>query len=545
MSKEKGKVERSFKKGESVEEVRSKREQQTFQLRKNARESQIASKRRANNDIIKNNGDIMGGQGKSADSKEKQLSVREQLAMLPQLAQGICGNEADHQFDCTVKIRRLLSIEQNPPIQDVIQAGVVPRLIEFLTYNKFPTLQFEAAWALTNIASGSTDHTQVVVQGGAVQLLVQLLRSPNDEVREQAVWALGNIAGDSYRFRDLVLDCGALQPLIEMCRQPNIKQSMLRNATWTLSNLCRGKPQPKFELVQPALPTLAALLHVNDDDVLTDACWALSYLTDDDSEPENHKIEAVLQSGVAQILVNLLMHPSNAVRTPALRTVGNIVTGNDQQTERMVKCGALRNLGNMLSANKKSIKKEACWAISNITAGDQEQIQQVIDTQIFPELVNVIAKQEFDIAKEAVWAICNATNGGNKEQIRFISQKQLGAVQALCRQFQAQDVKIVQVALEGLENMLKVGKEDARRGLNGGENIIVIIVEECGGLDALEGLQSSRNQGIYEKSQKLIVDYFGVEGEDESAAPQVASDGSTFSFGGPGQGPEGSSGFTF
>lgn len=66
----------------------------------------------------------------------------------------------------------------------------------------------------------------------------------------QAVWALGNIAGDSHQCRDMVLSTGALIPLMEQLKDSS-KLSMQRNATWTLSNFCRGKPPPQFEQASP------------------------------------------------------------------------------------------------------------------------------------------------------------------------------------------------------------------------------------------------------------------------------------------------------
>jgi len=52
---------------------------------------------------------------------------------LPDIAIGIQSSDSDSQFAAIQSCRRLLSRERKPPIDDVIQAGVLPRLVEFLS----------------------------------------------------------------------------------------------------------------------------------------------------------------------------------------------------------------------------------------------------------------------------------------------------------------------------------------------------------------------------------------------------------------------------
>jgi hypothetical protein len=156
-----------------AEEGRRRREDNLVEIRKNRREESLQKKRRE------------GLQAQQIPESANSTLVEKKLEHLPALVTGIWTDDNNMQFEATTQFRKLLSIERSPPIEEVIQAGVVPRFIEFLMREDFPQLQFEAAWALTNIASGTSDNTKVVIDSGAVPIFVKLLASPSDDVREQ------------------------------------------------------------------------------------------------------------------------------------------------------------------------------------------------------------------------------------------------------------------------------------------------------------------------------------------------------------------------
>ncbi|KAL4656935.1 importin subunit alpha-4-like [Arapaima gigas] len=209
---------KSFKnKGRDVESMRRHRNEVTVELRKNKRDEHLLKKRNV-------------PQEESLEDSDVDADFKGQNITLEAILQNATSDNAVVQLSAVQAARKLLSSDRNPPIDDLIKSGILPILVN-------PSLQFEAAWALTNIASGTSAQTQAVVKSNAVPLFLRLLHSPHQNVCEQAVWALGNIIG-------------VVKPLLSFIN-PSIPITFLRNVTWVIVNLCRNKdPPPPIETVQ-------------------------------------------------------------------------------------------------------------------------------------------------------------------------------------------------------------------------------------------------------------------------------------------------------
>jgi len=239
---------------------------------------------------------------------------------------------------------------------------------------------------------------------GAVPVFVKLMAHPSTDVKEQSMWALGNIAGDSCRCRDLVLSYNALSILVQQASDPEATVTCVRNAVWTISNLCRGKRPPRWELVAPALPMLIHWIRsCDDEEVITDCCWALSYISD-----PSERVQLLIDAGALPQLIVLLGHSSSVVQAPALRAVGNAAAGSAAQAQAVLGCNVIAKLHGLLRSPKKDLRKESCWIISNLTAGSAEQVGAVWAAGLLPVLLEMVATEEYEIKKEAAYCIVNA-----------------------------------------------------------------------------------------------------------------------------------------
>ena len=201
---------------------------------------------------------------------------------LGQYCAGLVHPHWEERHRAVIKLRRIIAQHTDEgSLQRVIDSGAVGALMEMMGAAEYPQVQLEATWLVTNLAAGTQLQCECLVEKKVIDVFMKLVYADKPVISEQALWGLGNIAGDSPKFRDMVIRKGAVDcfvRIIESCQN----SKTIRQATWALSNLCRGAPLPRYDLIKPAIATLTRVIvsgQVEGDD-LRDALWAVAYHTE-------------------------------------------------------------------------------------------------------------------------------------------------------------------------------------------------------------------------------------------------------------------------
>ena len=343
------------------------------------------------------------------------------------------STDSSAQLQATSQLYTMLRafVYASRPVRMIVDAGVVPRLVEFLEIDA-TEIQREAVGVITTSALSDSVFVDVLVEAGGVPILCRLLRSPDKQFRRQVPWALVQVLSDSpYDHdarprRDLMLEHGAFESVLQTLHESSKIQHVL-GCVRLLARLCH--PQLELERSRPAIAAFAKFIEFPDDRVRLFACQGLAFVSDCGSE----RAQAVIDTGACPRLIELLSHPSLEITTCAIFIVGNLCsTDDDHQSQLMVDLSVLPRLLALLDQPNKDMCREALWTIGNLCAGPFEHIQAVFGVDdLVTRVIELLGASNLRIRREAVTVVHNITrNTGPGRQSVLVN---LGCIPLLCK----------------------------------------------------------------------------------------------------------------
>mmetsp|Transcript_1944 Transcript_1944/g.4787 ORF Transcript_1944/g.4787 Transcript_1944/m.4787 type:complete len:1097 (+) Transcript_1944:194-3484(+) len=152
------------------------------------------------------------------------------------------------------------------------KSGLVPRLVELLLHPSWRVTK-PALRTIGNIVCaegndestncGSTaDYTEVILECGAVPRLKELIMHGNREIQKEACWTLSNIAAGTIDQIQSVIDSGAIEPLVALVRAKSTDQEVRSEACWVVLNAtsCGSDAQIEVLVDQGCVAVLDVLL---------------------------------------------------------------------------------------------------------------------------------------------------------------------------------------------------------------------------------------------------------------------------------------------
>jgi hypothetical protein len=68
-----------------------------------------------------------------------------------------------------------LSIEKKPPIQEVLDEGLLELFLNLMQNHCHSSMRTEAAWAIANLCSGTSVQCAKIIEANTLQIVIDLL----------------------------------------------------------------------------------------------------------------------------------------------------------------------------------------------------------------------------------------------------------------------------------------------------------------------------------------------------------------------------------
>ncbi|GMT02990.1 hypothetical protein PENTCL1PPCAC_25164, partial [Pristionchus entomophagus] len=128
------------------------------------------------------------------------------------------------------------------------------------------------------------------------------------------------------------------------------------------------------------------------------------------------QIDSMLsEPGLISYTLDVIASEDWHVVSSALRLVGNIITGTEEQTERVImREGFARLIEQCLDSSVARVRREAAWILSNIAAGPPHHVQLILSVWMgSPQLLWLLHNDDTRMQKKVCWVFTNVLSSLN------------------------------------------------------------------------------------------------------------------------------------
>ncbi|GMS83482.1 hypothetical protein PENTCL1PPCAC_5657, partial [Pristionchus entomophagus] len=381
--------------------------------------------------------------------------------------------------------RRLFTENTEPP--NYFDEGVIDVFISIVrnTCCAMDT-RADAAWAITNLlCSKKRPLTHTIIEKrfrysysirsqGALDVFEWCIRTADYKLRDQCIWGVGNIAADCSDCKEAVRATDVLEIIAKQIHSGAFHSlESSRCAIWCCLNILRGGNATVLPRTARLLLTglTRTMLRTDvDATLLQDSLLTLALLADDRNFLQYPhlwpaQIDAMIsEPGLISRTLEAVASGDSRVVSPALRLIGNIITGTDEQTELVImREGFVRLIAHCLDCSESQVRREAAWILSNIAAGPPHHVQLILtDPPLIDQLLRLLHKDDTRMQKEICWVFANVLSSLNTtprpaQMTDFLGYGVLAIVDVASRPFA--DTRLVNKIREVLSALLVVHPE--------------------------------------------------------------------------------------
>ena len=360
-----------------------------------------------------------------------------------------------------------------------ILSSNIPTLLLNLLQSTYPDYIIEtSAWIISNLLS--EDSGKFLITTPLITSLINLASSDHIKITEYALWALANISADSSDLRNTLLHHNYLQTLIKVSESDSNQHH--RVLAWSISNITKETEVLNTVDLQACVKIIGRVIKDSDHEALAESLWALVNLT---AVPEI--VQTVMDANLVYYAVKALASDLNTIRSPALKTIGNVCAATHEHTQYILNFNIL-DLVFKEGFIQSPIAKDTFWVLSNIAAGTPNQVKKLMTHPIFEWITVSIVHNDLLARIQVSVIFLHLLKTAKQETKQKLWAIDVCSIMALA--LRDQDADLLKNLLEICEEVLGDYKLE--------------IIEESGLLNVLEKLVRHQNTEISNKVLDIL-----------------------------------------